>query len=392
MEKSQLFQFISDHQTPFVALADFIFDHPETGYKEYQACAEITKLLEKLGFSVERNLVGIETAFRAVYKSGIGGPSIGLLCEYDALEKIGHACSHHLQAPAIVLAAFAVKTLLRDLPYQLVIYGTPAEEGLGGKILMEERGCFNDIDFSLMIHGWSHTFVDVKSYASWRYVVEFFGKSTHAALNPYDGRSAMDALLLTFQGIEFMREHVRDTSRMHYTVLDAGGPENVVPAYASGRFMLRSFSNRYVETMDTRFRDIVKGAALMTGTDYKIDLCSKYIAKIPSYMLNDLLIENAEMVGVPRIIPPIEEAGSTDFATVMYKAPGAVIRIAFSPEDAPPHSEGMLKAGKSPEARRAVVQGAQVLAGVCCDVITKPQLLEDMKKEFQKTKAAMSQL
>lgn len=391
MEKTSLFQYIVEHRQPFIDLADYIYDHPETGYQEYQACAAITKLLEEYGFSVERNLVGIETAFRAIYENGSGGPSIGLLCEYDALEKVGHACSHHLQAPIIVLAALAVKECLKDMPYKLVVYGTPAEEGLGGKILMEERGCFNDIDLSLMVHGWSHTFVDVKSYASWKYVVEFFGKSTHAALNPYDGRSAMDALLLAFQGVEFMREHVRDTSRMHYTVLDAGGPANVVPAYASGSFMLRSFSNRYIEEMDVRFRNIIQGAALMTGTDYKIDLCSKYIAKVPSFMLNDLMIENAKTVGVPRIIPPIEEAGSTDFATVMYKAPGAVIRIAFSPEDAAPHSQGMLLAGKSPEAKRAVVQGAQVIAGVCCDIISQPGLLQEITEEFQETKRKMAQ-
>ncbi len=386
MTKDTLFQYAEAHKAPFIELSDYIYDHPEIGFQEFKACAAITDLLERSGFTVERNIADIKTAFRATYENGSGGPAIGLLCEYDALENIGHACSHHLQSPIIALAAVALKDELHGKPFKLVIYGTPAEEGIGGKITMVDRGCFRDVDVTLMVHGWDHTFVDVRSYAMNQFKVHFYGKAAHAALCPYEGKSAFDALLLAFQGIEFLREHVHDTCRMHYTVLDAGGPANVVPAHASGHFILRSFSNRQVQEMEERFRNIVKGAALMADVDYEIQAEPQYIAKIPAYKLNDLMIENAKLAGAKRIIPPIEEAGSTDYANVMYLAPGAVIRLAFTQVGDTPHTDGMLKAGKSEDAHQAIVTGAQIITGVCYDLITDPGKLQEVKEDFRQSK------
>ena len=164
--KEKLNQYIDNIRTELTEISDYIFDHPETAFEEVKASNVLTNYLEKNGFSVERGVGSLNTAFRAVYENGTGGPSIGLLCEYDALSGMGHACGHHMQGPAIAGAAVAVKELYRDKPYKLVIYGTPGEEGKGGKLFMLADGAFKDIDIALMTHAGPATQTDIKSMAS----------------------------------------------------------------------------------------------------------------------------------------------------------------------------------------------------------------------------------
>mgnify|MGYP005774228183 CR=1 FL=1 len=281
--KQKAFGVIDAHQEELIELSDRIFDHPEIGLQEYQACQWLTDYLERNGFAVERGVGGMETAFRAVYQQGNGGPSFGLLCEYDALEKQGHACGHHLQGPCIIGAAMAIQQAVKDKPYRLVVYGTPAEENYSGKITMIQNGCFQDIDIALMMHMDGTTRVDVKSLANIKYSVIFHGVSAHAGRRPEDGKSALDGLLLSFQGIEFMREHVIDDVRMHYTVVDAGGPANVVPARAEGSFVLRSYGDSNVmkfdivsNTFEIEKRHWSVMAAFVAGIVVMIFGCIKY--------------------------------------------------------------------------------------------------------------------
>ncbi|MGL5099125.1 MAG: M20/M25/M40 family metallo-hydrolase, partial [Fusobacteriaceae bacterium] len=198
--KNKVWKYIDEKKDEFLEMSDYIFDNPELGLQEFKAVNLLTDHLEKKGFSIERGLGGFETAFRAVFSNNINDsdsvPSIGLLCEYDALENLGHACAHNMQGPAILLAAEAIKETIKNLPYKLVIYGTPAEETIGGKIKMVEEGFFNDIDVALMMHGSSTTTTDIKSLAMTNFNVDFFGKSSHAALSPEKGRSALDGILL----------------------------------------------------------------------------------------------------------------------------------------------------------------------------------------------------
>ncbi len=201
---------------------------------------------------------GMETSFRAVYEQGKGGPSFGLLAEYDALS-MGHGCGHQMQGPAIIGAALCIKELAGDRPYKMVVYGTPAEESLGGKIIMQENGCFQDIDIALMMHGAPETCVDIKTMALENFRVTFYGKEAHAAMNPEKGRSALDAILISFHGIELLGEHVLEDTRMHYTVLDAGGPTNVVPGKATAEYTLRSYNTSYLAQVVERFKKIIEG-------------------------------------------------------------------------------------------------------------------------------------
>lgn len=394
--KKLLFNEIDRQSERLWQMADTIFDHPECDGGEMQAADILCNYLIENGFTVERPVAGLKSAFRAEYRSagtadkdfsgdtpvGAGIIRIGILCEYDALKNLGHGCGHHMQGPACLGAAVALKNCYRDIPFSLVVYGTPAEETFGGKINMMEAGCFKDIDLALMMHGAPSTCTDVHCLALSSFEVVFHGKKAHAAIMPESGRSAFDALLLAFQGIEFMREHVRDDVRMHYTVKELPGPENVVPSKAVGSFALRSFSREYLDSVAERFYDLIKGAALMAGVTYEISEKPALANKIPNQILNDLLMENVRLAGAPGIAPPRERTGSTDFGNVMHELPGSCIRVQFVPEGTSSHSQAYVDAGKTQSAHDCIIYGAKAIAGASFDVLSRDGLLESIKEEF----------
>lgn len=381
--KEHVFQSVEAQRPVLCAMADDIFDHPELGFQEFHAQKLITDYLTSCGYEVELGTGGVETAFRAVYQNGQGGPRIGLLCEYDALEGLGHACGHHMQGPAILGAARALKECAGDKPFTVVVYGTPAEETAHGKLRMLEAGCFHDIDVALMMHGSPTTTVDVKSMAMSSFTVTFHGKKAHAALKPEAGRSALDALLVAFQGVEFLREHVPEDTRMHYTITQLPGPANVVPDTAVGKFSLRSYSRKALDEVVERFHKIIQGAALIADVTYDMKEGDRLANKIPVLSLNRLLMDNAQLVNAPRLAPPREKTGSSDFSNVMYELPGSCIRVAMVPPGTSSHSPEFLSAGKGEEAHDAVIIAAKVLAGAAWDMIEDPAVLAEIKEEFQ---------
>ena len=387
MMMEQLFTYIDKIGNILAVMSDEIFDNPEIGYEEYKARDLLTKFLADNGFEVEHGAGGLATAFKAVYQSGAGGPAIGLLCEYDAVEHHGHVCGHHMQGPAIIGATLALKDVLKDEAFRIVVYGTPGEETFGGKIDMLEKGCFRDIDVALMFHAGPTTTTDVRSLAMSSFAVKFHGKSSHAAISPHHGRSALDALLLAFNAIEFMREHVKEDTRIHYTITNAGGPDNVVPAAAAATFSLRSYDRVYLDTVIERFKKILDGAALMTETTYTLTADKPYNNKIPVYGLNELLMKNAALAGAERIRSPREKTGSTDFGNVMHEVPGTCIRVAFVAEDAQPHSNEFYNAGKSDAAHRAIIIAAKALAASAYELIADKGLMARVKDEFAANKA-----
>lgn len=389
MLKEVMFRDIDGIRNEMTAMADDIFDHPEIGLEEFHAQKVLTDWLEKEGFVVERGVAGVETAFKAVYRHGEGGPNIGLLCEYDALPGIGHACGHHMQGPSILAAAKALKDAEIRKPYTITVYGTPAEESVSGKIRMIQNGCtFEELDVALMMHGGPATQVDVKSLANSKYKVIFHGVSAHAAIKPEKGRSALDALILAFQGIEFLREHVNSDVKIHYTVVNCGGtPANVVPAYAEASVYVRSYNRAYLDTVCKRFEKVLKGAAMMTETEVEIIEEKKVDNKIPVLTLNDLVMKQAEEIHAPQIAPAREKTGSTDFGNVMRRVPGTCARIAFVAPGAAAHSQEYIEAGKTEAAHDAVIYGAKILAGTALELIENPELLKQAKEEFRKNLA-----
>ena len=387
MKKEHIKHALEAYLPELTAMADQIYDLAEPGMEEFQSSKLLADYLQNHGFTVEMGIAGLPTAFRAVYEQGEGGPSFGFLAEYDALKDIGHACGHHMQGPSVIGAALALKDICKEQSYKIVVYGTPAEETIGGKIIMQEKGCFQDIDIALMMHAAPTTCVDLRCMALECFYVNFHGVESHAAMSPDKGKSAFDAALLSFQGIEFLREHVKEDSRMHYTVLDAGGPSNIVPGRTRAEYTLRSYSTDYLENVIVpRFYDIIKGACLMTGTTYDIERSYPFKAKIPCITLNDLIMEYAGQFDAPQITGPREKTGSTDFGYFMYDVPGCCIRTAFVPEGTSAHSKEYLDAGKTDKAHAALRSGSEILAGTCVDILENPELLQKIKEEFQERK------
>ena len=384
--KETLYQLIEEQREKLWAMADQIHDDPEYDGEEYHAAALLEDYLEQNGFAVERGLGQWPTAFRAAWSQGEGGPRIGLLCEYDALRGLGHGCGHHMQGPCICGTAVALKNAGFTQPFSLVVYGTPAEETRSAKVTMWENGCFRDIDVALMMHGGPDTCVDEKSLALTNYIVEFKGQGAHAALAPEKGRSALDALLLAFQGVEFLREHVREDTRMHYTITESPGPTNVVPARAVGEFSLRSYSREVLDGVCRRFEQIIQGAALMADVDYEITREKSLDNKVPCLALNDIIMDNARACGAPGIAPPRKKTGSTDFGNVTNHMPGCCIRVQFVPTGTSSHTQTFVDAGKTQVAHDAILYGAKTLAGTACDLICKPELVQTLWADFEQAK------
>lgn len=392
--KKLLCEVIEMHRAELCKMADLIYDFAEKSAEEYKSMELLTDYLQNEGFTVERG-IALDTAFRATWdncraagddEENNTAPVLGILVEYDALEDIGHACGHHMQGPAGIGAAIAIKEVMKDYPFKLVIYGTPAEETLGGKIVMLDAGYMKELDLALMSHGSPNTSVDEKCMALENFVVTFHGVKSHAAISPDEGRSALDAALLSFHAIEMLREHVKDDTRMHYTIRNAGGPPNVVPDLTVAEYTLRSYSTSYLNTVVERFYNILKGAALMTDTTYDIQRDLPFKSKIVCHSVNDLLMKNAAYEKAPSIAAPRKKTGSTDFGNVLYEIPGSCIRIAFTKPDAQPHSQEYLEAGKTDKAHDAICYAAKIMADTFCDVITTPGLLAQIKEEFYAAK------
>lgn len=384
MDREKIWDAVDSVQEECLAMADAIHDRPEIGMEEYFASGLLEDWLEKKGFQVERGIGGLPTAFRSVFKNGEGGPVIGLLCEYDALPGLGHGCGHHLQGPSILAAAYALKKCAGLQPFTIVVYGTPAEESVSGKIKMIQAGIrFQDLDVAFMMHGGPATQVDIKSLANTKLKIIFHGKSAHAAIKPEAGRSALDGMLLAFQGIEFLREHVPGDIKMHYIIQNcAGCAANVVPAYAEGSMYVRGDKRVTLDGVTERVKRVFQGAAMMTETTVEVIEEKKVDNKIPNYHLNDLVMEEAKAINAPCLRPPRQKTGSTDFGNVMQLVPGTCIRMAFVPEGTSAHSEEYVKAGKGPEAHLAIMEGAKILAASSARLIEEPMLLKAVRDEF----------
>ena len=223
-------------------LADTIWNNPEYNFKEYKACRSITGLLENHGFEVERGTGGIETAFHAFCDSGKPGPHIAFLAEYDAVPGMGHACGHNLMAAMSAGAGIAVKSVLPQLKGSISVFGTPAEEGGGGKVIMLENGAFDGVDAAMIIHSANETVVNDISYSRTDIIVDFFGKGAHAATWPEEGISALDPLLLLFQHISQMRLRWNGQGTILGIISEGGEDPIHIPEHCQGKFTVRSFS------------------------------------------------------------------------------------------------------------------------------------------------------
>lgn len=383
IDKTSLFQIIDNYKSEMTSLSDDIFDHPELGNQEYRSSSLLIERLERAGFQIEKNICNIETAFIATWHYRGGGYTVGLLCEYDALEGIGHACGHQMQGPATLAAAFALQETAGEHPFTVQVFGTPAEETTSAKLPMAAAGIFDHLDVALMMHGSDSTTVDDKSLALNLINFIFTGIEAHAAVAPEKGRSALDALILLFNGVEFLREHVRTDVRMHGIIKEGGVAANIVPGRAVGQFYIRAADRPYLDTVVARVEKVAQGAAMMTETSVELREIKRYDNKVSVPTLNKFLLENAEAAGAPDITPPRSSTGSTDFSSVTYRVPGAAIRVGFVPRGTSSHSQTWIELGKSEKAHQALILSAKIMAGAALDLIENPDKQEELREEFR---------
>ena len=380
--KEKLFAQIDSYQDAMVRLADEIYDHPELALQEYFAADALCTYLEQQGFSVTRHVGGLETAFRTEIRNKSGGPSIGLLAEYDALPGVNHACGHHMQGPVMIAALMGLCSVLpKESPWTLVLYGTPGEEGGGGKIIMGNNGCFRDIDVALMMHGGDMTTYDPTMSANVAYTVTFSKQPADPALHTSADNRAAEALLLSMEGVEFMREHMIECARIHYAPRLAEGAD-IAPEQAEGSFMLRCLRDGYLDDMIQRFQGILEGAALMTDTTYTAKSGLRMCACFPNEPLAEIFYKNAKLAKAPRIAPPRGTMGSTDFGNVMQYVPGFCARVAFAPQGTGAHSLSWLEAGKTAQAHDCILTSAKIIAGMAYDIITDPALFKAIQADY----------
>lgn len=386
--KQAIYQTVESMRDMLAQMSDYIHDNPELGNQEFKAHALLTETLVQNGFQVEKEVLGMPTAFRATYTTGDGGPQIGLLCEYDALAELGHGCAHNLQGPAIVGAAIALVQELSSVPATVIVYGTPAEETTSGKLPMAKAGIFDNLDVAIMMHGSDSTTVDGKSLALNLVDFIFEGKAAHAAIAPEKGISALDAVLMTFNGIEYLREHVRSDVRLHGVITDGGKAANIVPERAVAQFYIRANDRPYLDTVVERVYNVARAGALATGAKLTIKEVKAYDNKFNVSILNTILLDNAEAAGATGIASPREKTGSTDFSCVTYRVPGACLRVQFVPLGISSHSSEWVKASNQKAGQAALVVAAKAIATAGYELATNPDLLKRIKEEFYAAKAS----
>jgi metal-dependent amidase/aminoacylase/carboxypeptidase family protein len=238
-----------------------------------------------------------------------------------------------------------------------------------------------------MMHGGDSTQTDVKSLAYSELHVAFQGVAAHSAIAPEKGRSALEAMLLAFNGIAYLRGHVKDDTRIHGVIDGGGQPVNVIPERAEARIEVRSYDRSYLDQLVEGVLRVFQGAALMTDTTFEVQRSFATHNKIPVRSLNSLLMRNAELAGAESIMPPRERTGSTDFASVMYHVPGSCIRVPFVEKGTPSHSQAYLERGKSAAAHGALLMASRILAMTVLDLVEDKAELERIQAEFRLEKA-----
>jgi Xaa-Arg dipeptidase len=348
-----------------------IFDNPEIGHEEYNSSKLIANYLQSAGFELQYPYGGLETAFRATY--GQGKPNFCIMCEYDALPGIGHACGHHLIATAAVAAGVAVKKIMEthSLSGTVIVLGTPAEEGSGGKVDLIDAGAFADIDACILCHPFCQNGIDPGNLAVSRFDVEFSGQAAHAAAAPDQGINALDAINLLFAGINAWRQHLPDTSRVHGIISAGGVAANIIPEHTAGNFYLRSLSNEDCADMEEHFRNIVKGAALMTGCDYTITkLRNSYQANLPNPVLDEFV--NSKLAEMDMAPEQISGRISTDYGNVSQIIPGCnfFFSVCETKSNAALHSEKFKELAGMPYAFEQCLKAGEVMALTALEFIS----------------------
>lgn len=438
---------VDAHKAKFFGLSDRVWDRPELNYRECFAASEYSRELASEGFAVTEALAEISTAIMG--EAGSEGPVIAILGEYDALPSLsqeaglaeerplvpggsGHGCGHNMLGAASLLAAVAVKDWLdkTGLPGRVRFYGCPAEEGGSSKSFLARAGAFDDVDVAITWHPFTFTGVSMPiSLACVEMEFIFHGRTAHAASAPHLGRSALDAVELMSVGVNYMREHMPSSARVHYAIIDSGGSApNVVQPRAVVRYLVRARSLDEMWSLVERVTKIAEGAALMTETKVDVKQLSgeanlvanppleeamqenllqlgrvgfdrvdqEYAARIQQTLRREDICSSYICHGLPigpeplceQIYPlygaPTDSIGSTDVGTVSWIVPTVQCRVACYAVGTPYHSWQLVAQGKSPAAHKGLAFAAKAMAGVAADVFSSEGLLSAAKDAFKR--------
>lgn len=360
-----------------------IHDNPELGYEEVKACGWLSEFLGQHGFAVEKGVGGVDTAFRATIDTG-AGPTIAILCEYDCLPGIGHACGHNVIAAAGAGAGAALAAVRAQLPKgRIQVIGTPAEEGGGGKVRLVRAGLFKDVDCAMMIHGFDRTLLHQELLGITRVTFEFAGKASHASADPWEGVNALDACIQTFNAISMLRQQVRPDCRVHGIITNGGAAPNIIPEYAAATFYVRA---PRIDTMWDLHRRVVacaEGAARATGASVKVTQDDNvYEPMKRNQTLLDLFAGNMTAAGLTEGDPIPDRLGSSDVGNVSQVIPTIQPMIEIAPRGMAIHTREFADAAVKPLARAGLLAAAKTMAMTTLDLLADPGRVKAAKDEF----------
>jgi amidohydrolase len=355
---------VHSRRSDLVALSHDIHAEPELAFAEYRSCAKTTALVAERGFQIEQAPAGLDTAFRAVF--GSGPLVIGICAEYDALPGIGHACGHNIIAASAVGTALALAEVADTLGLTVVLLGTPAEEAGGGKVLMLDAGVFDDIAATVMLHPGPIDIAAARSLALSEVTIRYTGRESHAAVAPYLGVNAADAVTVAQVAIGLLRQQLAPGQMVHGIVTNGGQASNIIPGLAELRYTMRASHSESLQELESRMTGCFAAGAVATGCEHVVsETAPPYAELAPDAWLADML--RAEMVRVGRQpVPADVEAslplGSTDMGNVTQKMPGIHPIVGIDAGGASIHQPEFAVAAVNASADTAVVEGAIMLA------------------------------
>lgn len=385
--KRRAMQAIDAHADELIELSLRIHANPELAFQETQACAWLTEYLGKNGFEVTAGIAGLPTAFRAT--AGRGSPNVAVLAEYDALPGIGHGCGHNIIATTAAGAGIGVRGVIDELGGSVHVIGTPAEEVYGGKAAMIRAGAFEGLDAAIMTHPGSRDSVVATALACAELSVAYHGREAHAAAQPERGINALEAMIIAFNSINALRQHIKRTARVHGVITHGGDAPNIVPGHAAASFLVRAEDDGYLEELKLRVAACFEAGATATGSRLELKWnINQYSAMNTNRAIAEAHRRNLGRIGreVPEDDTP-QPLGSTDMGNVSRIVPGIHPSIAIAPGTVSGHSPEFAQYAASESGARAVVDGAKALAMTAIDILSDDGLRSAMREEFERSRA-----
>lgn len=359
-------------------ISDYIYENPELGNEEFKSSEKLISFLQDHNFEIEKEFLGIKTAFRATYDSKKEGATIGYLCEYDALPKIGHGCGHNMIGVMSAGAGVVLSKVLSEIGGKIIVYGTPAEETNGGKVILTEAGAFDELDAAMIVHPDGETRASGSSSALYPIRFIYKGKTAHAASCPEKGINALNSVIQLFNGIDALRQHVTPDVRMHGIITKGGVAANIVPDEAIADFYFRASTKERVTEVVEKVKRIAEGAALMTGATLEMERYElPYDDLKTNEKLSELFNNNLRELGITDIKEAKATGGSSDIGNVSHVT--ATIHPYIGLTDCPMvgHSVEMANSTITDKAHDRLLIAALAMAYTGYDIISKNINLED---------------